>query len=172
MKEFKKINKAGEVVFTEYVTKDGMIFYNKEDCEEYEASELYEVSCKLNAINLPLGGNASTVFGAYDDGIDVEIFDIQNETDIANLYKYIILLVASDTNENPIDSGGFRNITVGHEVVVFVDRGFGECWTHGDGSINAFFAYMGNCVKKHIKEAASYKNKLERWFTDECQDKP
>lgn len=164
-----KVNEVKEtrevVVRTEYVAEDGTIFYNKEECDKYEASALATVSRKLKRLNKRTICEGD-IFDDAGEG-EVEIFDVQSQEDLDDLEKYLRLKLVhngwNDTEDascgaNPFTSIDgkrenyvFENVTYGHEVMIFWNYEEDWFWVYKDGSIEGMKKYIQEKIEKLIK---------------------
>ena len=153
--EIKRTKTIEEVVRTEYVAEDGMVFFDEAECEKYEESALFAVSRKLKVL-------ARTVMYEINedasDEKDAEIFDIQTQEDLDNLAKYIILKLrkCSYYSENDVLTE-LAKITIGHEVIIQWSYDNDAFYVDGDGSIEAY----GNHFKQMVRDAIEKANKKE-----------
>ena len=161
----KEIKKTQEVVVrTEYVANDGEIFHNEAECKKYEESALFVVSNKLKRIKKKNGREFSQYdFNEeYSDEYIVDVFNIENQTDLDNLAMYLKLFMAKNgASEKAIadcfkadvtnrTNFVFERLTVGHEVLIFWNYDMDWFWVYGDGSINAYFEYFKNKITNLI----------------------
>lgn len=159
--KIKEITKTVEqVVRTEYYAEDGTLFNSEYECRMYEESALFAVKKSLKRIY-----EGSRYNFNHDFSVDerIEVFDIQNETDLQNLRKYVVLkLKMSDaTDENvkcvfTADTEGRKdfvldNVTYGHEVIIIWTELEDWCWTYGDGSLNGYLEYQKKCYFKMVE---------------------
>lgn len=142
-----------QVVRVEYISEDGHVFYNKEECEKYEESALFAVSNMLKRLNT----RELSVYDLLDEGCDealVEIFDIQTDKDKENLQRYLYLksiknggvekYVRDNINAN------FKDITIGHEVIIWWNYDCDYSYTYGDGSMEGYFNHLRKRWTKFI----------------------
>lgn len=128
VKEIKKT--VEQVVRTEYVAVDGEVFYNEEECKKYEESALFAVSKSLKR----LAKTSHYALIEQDEDCELEVFDIQTEEDLQMLRQYLYLRCYS---KNDVDSI-CKQITVGHEVLIFWAYDGDYFWVIKDGSINGY----------------------------------
>ena len=169
MKE-NKITRTEEVVVRiEYVAEDGQVFYDKAECEKYEASALFAVSKQLKKLNT----RNLSVYDLISEGSDedeVEIFDIQTEKDLENLRRYLYLKATQNgareqyledcfTAKDEIRKDYvFDGVTIGHEVIICWSYDKDHFWVHRDGSIEGYLSYLRDKMTKLItpeKETAT-----------------
>ena len=153
--EIKRTKTIEEVVRTEYVAEDGMVFFDKAECEKYEESALFAVSRKLKVL-------ARTVMYEINedasDEKDAEIFDIQTQEDLDNLAKYIILKLRKCSYYSEKDTlTELAKITIGHEVIIQWSYDNDAFYVDGDGSIEAY----GNHFKQMVRDVIEKANKKE-----------
>ena len=141
-----------EVVRIEYIAADGEVFNNKEECKKYEESALFTVSSRLKK----LSKKYTSLYDLNDDCSDeyeLEIFNVETETDLINLRQYLYLKAtkqgASEKYIEPYFTN-FNDITIGHEVLIFWGYD-GDCfYTYGDGSLNGYLDYLRDRYTKII----------------------
>ena len=150
-----------EVVRVEYIADDGTTFRDEEECQKYEASALFTVSKSLKRLN----SKFASIYDLTESGCEeeeLEIFDIQTEEDLENLRKYLYLKLsknrASETmindcfgyNSKAREDFVLKNITAGHEVLIFWSYDNDWCWTHRDGSLEGYFSWLRDKYTKII----------------------
>ena len=151
-REVKKM--VEQVVRTEYVADDGAVFRTAEECELYENSALFAVSKNLVKLN----NNSLSVYDLFGEGYEdneVEIFDIQTEKDLENLRRYLYLKIkknnaSESTVENCFDK--FKDITIGHEVIICWSYDEDCFWFYGNGSLEGYYCWLQNNMKKLIEK--------------------
>lgn len=142
-----------EVVRVEYIAEDGTVFYNEEECKKYEESALFAVSNKLKRLTTEW----TSICQLNEEGSDeceLEIFDIQTESDLENLKRYLYLKAIKNGASDKIIKDCFTSIdgtrkdyvfdsvTIGHEVLVFWGYDNGWFWVYKDGSLNGYFEWL------------------------------
>ncbi len=159
--EIKKTRTIEEVVRTEYVAEDGVVFYNEEECKKYEESALFAVSKKLKKLNKKW----ASIYELIENGCEedeLEIFDVQTEEDLDNLRRYLYLkAMKNGASEKSIKecftSDGehrvdfvFDNVTIGHEVLIFWAYDNDWFWVYKDGSLDGYFSWIRDRFNKII----------------------
>ena len=142
-----------EVVRVEYIAEDGTVFYNEEECKKYEESALFAVSNKLKRLTTEW----TSICQLNEEGSDeceLEIFDIQTESDLENLKRYLYLKAIKNGASDKIIKDCFTSIdgtrkdyvfdsvTIGHEVLVFWSYDNDWFWVYKDGSLNGYFEWL------------------------------
>lgn len=150
-----------QVIRVEYIAEDGQTFTNEEECRKYEESALFAVNNKLKRLTTEW----TSIYQLNEEGSDeceLEIFDIQTESDLENLRRYLYLKAikngAKDENIKPcftsIDGRRsdfvFDNVTAGHEVLVFWTYDSDWFWVYKDGSLNGYFEWLKEKYTKII----------------------
>lgn len=150
-----------QVIEVQYIAEDGQVFANEEECRKYEESALFAVSSKLKRLTTEY----TTMYQLYEDGSDdceLEIFDVQTESDLENLKRYLYLKsIQNGANDERIKScftsiDGqrsdfvFDNVTAGHEVLVFWGYDNDWFWVHKDGSLEGYFSWIRDRYNKII----------------------
>ena len=168
--EIKKTETIEKVIRVEYVAEDGTVFCEEEECKKYEQSALFAVSNKLKRLT----HKWTSHYALFEDREEeeLEIFDVQTETDLENLRRYLYLKAinngASDsyikdcfTSENGNRNlYVFDNVTIGHEVLIFWSCEQDWFWVYKDGSLNGYFEVIKERYLKIIapeKESADDK---------------
>lgn len=141
--EIKETKIIEELVRTEYIAEDGTVFRDKEECEKYEKSALFAVSQKLKRIG---HGSHEDVWAEACTDNKVEIFNAETEEDIENIKRYAYLVISANSSYITENSRLLPDITAGHEVIILWNYDKDYCWTHGDGSAEAF----ANSVKANV----------------------
>ena len=151
-----------KVVRVEYIAEDGIVFYNEEECKQYEESALFVVSNKLKRLTTKWTGQDALVDNGGSD-YELEIFDVQTKEDLENLRRYLYLKAikngATETNiKGAFTHDGksrlkyvFDNVTVGHEVLIFWDYECEWFWVYNDGSLEGYFQWIKDNYNKIIK---------------------
>ena len=153
-KEIKEVKTIEEVVRVEFVAEDGQVFTDEKECIMYEKSALFAVSKKLK--RLTKDWTSQFAFNnEYSENDELEIFDIQTESDLENLKRYLYLkMTLSGANENDIKECFsskdvvdrkdyvFENVTAGHEVMIFWEYGNSWFWVYKDGSLNGYLEWV------------------------------
>lgn len=142
-----------EVINIEYIAEDGTVFYDEEECKKYEESALFAVSSKLKRLTTEW----TSIYQLNEEGSDeceLEIFDVQTESDLENLKRYLYLkAIKNGANEKyikdcftSIDGKRkdfvFDSVTTGHEVLIFWDYDGNWFYVHKDGSLNGYFEWL------------------------------
>ena len=150
-----------EVIRVEYIAEDGKVFYDEEECKKYEESALFAVSSKLKRLTTEW----TTIYQLNEEGGDeceLEIFDVQTESDLENLKRYLYLKAikngASDKSIKDcftsIDGTRkdfvFDSVTTGHEVLIFWSYDSDWFWVYKDGSLNGYFEWLKEKYTKII----------------------
>ena len=146
-----------EIISVLYVADDGIVFHSEPECKKYEQSELFAVSSSLERLNQ---GRIS-MYDLNEEGSDeceAEIFNIKTAGDLEKLKRYLYLvLVQNESSEECIkecfesdDENSFKNITVGHEVIICWNYNKDRFWTYRDGSINGYLEYLRDRIQNII----------------------
>lgn len=158
-KEIKKM--VEETVATMFVADDGTEFTNEEQCRLYEESALFAVSKRLKRICNKTQDAFLGSLGYSDQSVDV--FNVENETDVDNLKKFIRLTMLNAGADEKTIKSCFEadsvhrkpfvidNITPGHEVLIFWSYDVDWCWVYGDGSVDAMCEHLRQSCKKAIE---------------------
>lgn len=175
MKENKVTKMVEELVRIEYIAEDGKIFYEAKECEKYEASALFVISCQLKRLNK----KDISVYDILSEGSDedkVEIFDVQTEKDLENLRRYLYLTAKQNgateeyikecfsSEEDNRKDLIFDNVTAGHEVMIYWNYDCDGFWTYRDGSIEGYLEYLRDRITECItpKEERSFNELAEQ----------
>lgn len=166
-----KINEIKELIVTkrEYIAEDGTYFKEKEECEKYEKSALFEVNKRLKRLNTKILHH-SDFNDQYDSESELEIFDIQTEEDLENLKKYIYLTLSqngltekdikqvftADTEDRK--NYVIDNLTSGHEVLLFWGYDGDWCWIYKDGSVKGYCDWIQEQYQKLITPKEKQEN--------------
>ena len=160
--EVKQTKTIEEVIRTEYIADDGQVFYDRNECKEYEESALFALSKQLKRLTKDTEISQYDINDECSEEYAVEIFDIQNDHDLEILRRYLYLKVKKNgIKENNINAcfkseDGkrtdyvFDNVTVGHEVMIFWNYEEDWFWVYGDGSINGYCEYFRDRITKLI----------------------
>lgn len=143
--EIRKTETIEKLVRTEYIAEDGTVFRSEEECKKYEESALFAISKELKRLDNKKNG--ASEYDIYDECSEedlVEIFNAETERDIENIRRYVYLKALSNSSYVSKSDVDLPNITLGHEVIVHWNYDQDECWTIGDGSIDAFCNYIKN----------------------------
>lgn len=150
-----------EIVKVEYIAEDGTVFYNKEECEIYEETVLFETIYKVKRLA------KTCIFDLINDGsedCDLEIFDVQTEEDLKNLKRCLyIRAINNGANEEHIKEAFtsiddtrkdyvFDNVTIGHEVIIFWNYDKDWFWVYKDGSLDGYFKWLKEQYNKIISK--------------------
>ena len=150
-----------EVVRVEYIAEDGTVFYSEEECKAYEESALFAVSSKLKRLTTEW----TSIYSLNEEGSDeceLEIFDIQTESDLENLKRYLYLKAIKNGASDKIIKDCFTSIsgtrkdhvfdsvTTGHEVLIFWTYDNDWFWVYKDGSLNGYFEWLKEKYTKII----------------------
>lgn len=142
-----------QVVRIEYIAEDGTVFYNIEECKAYEESALFAVSNKLKRLTTEW----TSIYQLNEENSDeceLEIFDIQTESDLENLRRYLYLKATKNGASEGYIKGCFTSIngkrkdyvfdsvTTGHEVLVFWSYDNDWFWVYKDGSLEGYFSWI------------------------------
>ena len=150
-----KVNTIKETVErilrTEYIAEDGTVFYDAEECREYERSALFVVSNRLKRLARKKISQYD-LNSAYCEDDELEIFDVQTKEDLENLCRYLYLKASKNgASDNDIKcclsdpnrlNYTFEGVTFGHEVMVFWNYEGTWFWFYKDGSLNGYFEWM------------------------------
>ena len=157
--EIKKTETIEKVIRTEYIAVDGTVFHDKGECEKYERTALCEVSNRLKRL---LRCTQYDINDSLSDECDVEVFDIQTETDLSNLKMYLHLICPELVDRIYSSSSyGLKDVTLGHEVMIFWGYDHACFWVYGDGSVRAYGEFFVNGINKMIaneKEKSNEQN--------------
>lgn len=152
-----KINEIKEmveqVIRTEYVAEDGTVFCDKEECEKYEKSALFMVSKRLKRLSKNNASHYDLVGSLGDDYASLEIFDIQTSEDLDFLKRYLLLtLLDNGESEQRAETILEENkeLTAGHEVLVFWTYEHNYFWTYGNGSLDEYVEFVRKSYKKIV----------------------
>lgn len=143
--EIRKTETIEKLVRIEYIAEDGTVFRSEEECKKYEESALFAISKELKRLDNKKNG--ASEYDIYDECSEedlVEIFNAETERDIENIRRYVYLKALSNSSYVSKSDVDLPNITLGHEVIVHWNYDQDECWTIGDGSIDAFCNYIKN----------------------------
>ena len=143
-----------EVVGVEYIAEDGTVFYDKEECEKYEKSALTVVKSKLKRLNNKKYTAWEDLLYLSNEDCDLEIFNIQDETDLDNLNQYVVLTLSeSHAYKEHIKEVSEKISTcgVGHEVMVFWGYEHDYVNIIGDGSLNAYIELLRKNYEEIVK---------------------
>ena len=150
-----------EVVRVEYIAEDGQVFYNEEECKRYEESALFAVSKKLKRLS-DIHASQYDLLDAGCEESALEVFDVQTESDLENLRRYLYLtMIKNGASENSIKDCFtaksehrkdfvFDNVTVGHEVIIFWGYDADWFWVYKDGSLEGYFEWLRERYTKLI----------------------
>jgi len=142
--EIRKTETIEKLVRTEYIAEDGTVFRSEEECKKYEESALFAISKELKRLdNKKNGASEYDIYDCSEEDL-VEIFNAETERDIENIRRYVYLKALSNSSYVSKSDVDLPNITLGHEVIVHWNYDQDECWTIGDGSIDAFCNYIKN----------------------------
>lgn len=137
-----------QVVRVEYVAEDGTVFYSEEECKAYEESALFAVSSKLKRLTTEW----TSIYQLNEESseeCELEIFDVQTESDLENLRRYLYLkAIKNGASEKCINV--FDSVTIGHEVLVFWTYDNDWFWVYKDGSLNGYFEWLKEKYTKII----------------------
>ena len=152
-----------KVVRVEYIAEDGQVFYNEEECKKYEESALFAVSNKLKRLSNNKWVTQNDLNEELSDECELEIFDVQTESDLENLRRYLYLkarkngcsekdiqLCFTSTDGVKRKDYVFDGVTVGHEVMVFWSYEGDWFWVYKDGSLNGYFEWLKERYNKII----------------------
>lgn len=172
MKENKITKMVEQLVRTEYIAEDGMVFYNEEECKKYEESALFAVSSKLKRITKKW----TSQFDLYEhnDEEELEIFDVQTKEDLDNLKRYLYLkAIKNGAGDKYIKEAFtsvdgvkrkdhvFDSVTIGHEVLIFWGYEGDWFWVYKDGSLNGYLEWVR---ERYAKIIAPIENtESEKW---------
>lgn len=157
--EVKETRTIEEVVRTEYIADDGIIFRSEDECRKYEESALFVISKELHKIT-QISQNDINDGLSYDD--TVEIFDVKTEKDLENLKRYLYLKArkngatedyikdAFESKDGSRKNYVFDNVTYGHEVLIFWDYEEQWFWVYGNGSIDDYCRFHKDRITKLI----------------------
>ena len=153
-----------QVIRTEYIAEDGVIFYNEAECKAYEESALFVVSKKLKKLNKEWESENSLLEAGSNES-ELEIFDVQTQEDLDNLKRYLYLKAIKNGAKDEYikecftDVHGkrqnfvFDNVTYGHEVMVFWSYDSDWFWVYGDGSLEGYCDFIRGKYKKIMTKA-------------------
>ena len=151
------------VIRTEYVAEDGIIFYDEDECKQYEESALFVVSNKLKRLTTKWTGQDCLVDNGGSD-YELEVFDVQTQGDLDNLRRYLYLkAIKNGATEKDIKGAFtaenenrtkyvFDNVTIGHEVLIFWDYECEWFWVYNDGSLEGYFQWIRDNYNNMIKK--------------------
>lgn len=152
--EVRKTETIEKLVKVEYIAEDGTVFKSKEECKKYEESELFAVSKQLKRLdNDNFKKGSSSEYDIYDRCTEenlVEIFNAETERDIENIRRYVYLKTLLNSSHVKHSDVDLPNITQGHEVIIHWNYCEDNCWTIGDGSIDAFCGYIRDNLMRLI----------------------
>lgn len=159
--EIKRTETIEKVIRVEYIAEDGQVFYDEEECSKYEESALFAVSKKLKR----LSGVHTSIYDFNEEGSDecgLEIFDVQTESDLENLRRYLYLTLTNNgVREKDIEfcftseddkraDYVFDSVTAGHEVLIFWSYDEDHFWVYKDGSLEGYFSWLRDKYNKII----------------------
>lgn len=157
-----RINEVKEtkevIIKTQYIAEDGIVFYDKEQCEKYEESALFAIKKQLRII---CNTNEYELTDAGCEDYPVEVFDIQTSEDLLLLKRYLYLqLQKANASESDIKSCfestehrkgySFDSVTCGHEVIIWWSYDLDRFWVYGDGSIDGYVDWFKKRVARII----------------------
>ena len=157
--EIKKV--VEQVVRVEYIAEDGTIFRDEAECKKYEESALFAVSKTLKR----LSDIHTSQYDFLDAGCEesaFEVFDVQTESDLENLRRYLYLTMTKNgASENSIKDCFtaksehrkdfvFDGVTCGHEVMIFWSYDEDYFWVYKDGSLEGYFGWLRDRYTKII----------------------
>lgn len=159
--EIRKTETIEKLVRIEYVSDDGTVFGNEEECKKYEESALFVVSKKLKRLTKD-NTSQYEINDSFSCDDVVEIFDVQTERDLENLRRYLYLKMRKNgASEDRVkecftlkdgkrNRYVFDNVTVGHEVMIFWNYEENYFWVYNDGSINGYCDFSREKITKLI----------------------
>ena len=147
--EVKQTKTIEELVRTEYIAEDGTVFRSEEECKKYEESALFAISKELKRLdNKKNGASEYDIYDECSEEYPVEIFKAETERDIENIRRYVYLKALSNNSYVRKEDVDLPNITAGHEVIIHWSYNEDNCWTIGNGSIDAFC----DCIRGNLTQ--------------------
>lgn len=157
----KQIKTIEELIRTEYIAEDGVVFANEEECKKYEESALFAISKELKRLTKD-DTSQSEINDNFSYEDTVEIFDVQTEKDLENLRRYLYLKARKNgagkdsvkecftSKDGKRDKYVFDGVTAGHEVMIFWNYDVDWFWVYNDGSINGYCEFFRDRITKLI----------------------
>lgn len=150
-----------QVIRTEYIADDGVVFNNEAECKAYEESALFVISKKVKKLNSKWASENAFLDTGSDEN-ELEIFDVQTQEDLDNLKRYLYLKAIHNGAKDKYiqecftsvdgkrENFVFDNVTYGHEVMVFWSYDNDWFWVYGDGSLEGYCDFVRSKYKKII----------------------